>query len=107
MSNKSQQCLNILIDVSKNKSKITYGDLAKQIGVAAQGIGRFLNEVYNDVVIEQGLPDITLLAVYAKKDYGLYNSRGNTAQSVEFDPNDAAQMAMYVSDRQKVYAQWS
>ena len=41
MSPKSQQCLNILIGISKNKSTITYGDLAKQIGVAAQGIVPF------------------------------------------------------------------
>ncbi|MCS6129788.1 hypothetical protein G3485_22155 [Shewanella baltica] len=106
MSPKSQQCLNILISISKNKSTITYGDLAKQIGVAAQGIGRFLNEIYDDITINQQLPDITLLAVYSKKTYGLYNSAGRIAQSIVFDPNDPVQMAQYLSDRQKVYTQW-
>lgn len=69
-------------------------------------MGPYLNDVYNDVVINQGLPDITLLVVYANTQFGLYNSGGEVAQTVKVDPNNSNQVSQYLSDREKVYSQW-
>lgn len=100
------RCREKLIEVSKRWGTITYGELAAHLGVANQSVGGYLNAVYHDLVVDQGLPDLTLLAVYSGTEYGRYNSRGLPAQSVEFDADDPNQRAMYDSDRERVYQRW-
>jgi len=101
------RCRERLIQVSRQRGTITYGELAAHLGVANQSIGGYLNAVYNDLVVSQDLPDLTLLAVYSGTQYGRYNSRGGVAQSEAFDPNDPNQCAMYDADRERVYRQWA
>jgi hypothetical protein len=84
------RCRNKLIEVARQRGIITYGELAKYLGVANQSVGHYLDAIYNDLVIKFGLPDLTLLAVYKGTKYGRYNSRGLPAQSVEFDPEDGS-----------------
>jgi hypothetical protein len=97
------RCREILIEVAKQRGTITYGALAGRLGVANVGVTPYLNAVYNDLVIDQGLPDLTLLAVSSGSQYGRYNSRGSEAQSVPFNPSDPSQRALYDADRQAVY----
>jgi hypothetical protein len=101
------RCRDKLIEVSRRRLTITYGELAAYLGVANQSVGAYLNAVYNDLVIGQGLPDVTLLAVYSSTQYGRYNSRGSTAQSVEFNPADPSQRTLYDNDRESVYQHWA
>ncbi len=100
-------CRDRLIKVSRERGTITYGELAAHLRVANQSVGHYLNSVYNDLVVNSGLPDLTLLAVYSGTGYGRYNSQGRPAQSVEFDPNDQAQRARYDNDRDLVYQHWA
>src|SRR5690242_1894567 len=97
------RCRNRLIEVSRRRGTITYGQLAAHLGIANQSVGPYLNAVYDDLVINSGLPDLTLLAVYSGTKYGRYNSRGLPARSVVFDPHDPAHRRIYDSDRELVY----
>ena len=101
------RCRDKLIEISRRRSTITYGELATHLGVANLSIGKYLNAVYNDLVVNQGLPEVTLLAVRKGTQYGWYHSRGGAAQSVEFDPADPRQRALYDSDRERVYGHWA
>lgn len=101
------RCRDKLIEASRRRGTITYGELAAHLGVANQSVGAYLNAVYNDLVIAQGLPDVTLLAVYSGTQYGRYNSRGSAAQSVGFNPADSSQRALYDNDRESVYQHWA
>lgn len=100
------RCRDKLIEVSRQQGTIDYGELAAHLGVANQSVGRYLNGVYKDLVVDQGLPDLTLLVVYSGTNYGKYNSRGLVAQSVKFDPDDPKQRALYDNDRELVYQRW-
>lgn len=101
------RCREKLIEVARRKGTITYGELARYLGVAAQSIGKYLNPVYDDLVVARGLPDLTLLAVRSGSEYGRYNSQGLSAQSVEFDPNDPDHRELYDKERKRVYEHWS
>jgi hypothetical protein len=101
------RCRDRLIQVARQRGTITYGALAAHLGVIPQAVGKYLNAVYNDLVVEQGLPDLTLLAVYSGTEYGRYNSRGGAAQSVTFNPDNPSQRALYDADRERVYQHWA
>jgi hypothetical protein len=100
------RCRERLIQVARARGTISYGELAQYLGVANQYVGGYLNVIYNELVIAQGSPDLTLLAVYSGTRYGRYNSRGEAAQSAAFDPNDPNQRALYDDDRECVYQHW-
>jgi hypothetical protein len=101
------RCRERLITVSRQRVMITYGDMAAYLGVARQSVGRYLNAIYNDLVINNNLPDLTLLVVYNNTMYGNYNSRDLPAQSIEFDQNNPAHCRLSDSDREQVYLHWS
>lgn len=101
-----KRCREKLIAVAKKRDVISFGDLAKHIGVPAQSIGRYLNAVYNDLVVTQDLPDLTLVAVKSGSHYGRYNSTGAPAQSVVFDESNLDARELYDKERERVYQQW-
>lgn len=101
-------CRDILIEVSRRRSTITYGELARRLGVGdGRNVTPYLDAVYNDVVINQGLPHLTLLVVYSGTHYGNYNSRGGPARSVVVVPTNPVQLAAYDADRELVYRHWA
>jgi hypothetical protein len=100
------RCRDKLIEVSKKRGTITYGDLAAYLGVANRSVGKYLNAIYKDLVVRSKLPDLTLLAVYSGTNYGRYNSRGLPAQSVVFNPNKQDDCSTYDADRERVYQHW-
>lgn len=99
-------CQNKLIEVSKRRETITYGELAGYLGVANQSVGKYLNAIYENLVVNSKFPDLTLLAVYRGSRYGRYNSRGLPAQTVKFDPENPDHCRRYDSDRELVYQRW-
>jgi hypothetical protein len=62
-----------LIEVAKRHETITFGDLAKHLGIASQGPWTMLDEIYDDE-IAAGRPDLTLLVVRAATGYPPYVS---------------------------------
>src|ERR1700688_152060 len=100
------RCKTRLIAVARARETIIYSALAGVLGVANQSVGLYLNEIYADE-IAQGHPDLTVVAVYDKTGMVRYNSRGGPAQSVPVDPNNAADVAAYQAELERVYNHWA
>ena len=88
---------------------IYYGELAIHLGVANQGVGKYLTEIYEQLrKSDPKAPDLTVVAVYKQTDYGCYNSRGGPSRSVRVDSNDAVDRKQYDNELSRVYAyDWS
>jgi hypothetical protein len=99
-------CRNILVEVAKARRKITYGDLAKLLGVRNQSLGRYLDPIYYEE-IRAGRPDLTLVVVYADTGFGRFNSRGEAARSVKVDPHNPDHVKGYKRELARVYKQWA
>jgi hypothetical protein len=99
------RCRDKLIAVARERKTVPYGELARHIGVANQGLTPYLNAIYNEEM-SSGRPDLTLVAVYLKTGFGRYNSEGAVAQSVIVDHRDAAQVAKYKQELARVYRHW-
>src|SRR3954463_2256115 len=89
-----KQCRDKLITTARARSKIRYGDLAKDLRVANQSVGLYLNVIYKEE-IAQGRPDLTVVAVYPKTGMGRFNSRGGPGQSVVVDPANPEDVRAY------------
>jgi hypothetical protein len=98
------RCRVKLIDVARKHAKITYGEMAKHLGVVNQSVGRYLDAIYRDETIAAGRPDLTLVVVYSETGYGRYNSRGSQPRSIKVDPKNPADVQVYDAELRKVYA---
>jgi hypothetical protein len=103
----TKKCKARLIAVARaSKPKtITYGALAKLLGVANQSVGRYLNPIYEEE-IALGHPDLTVVVVYSKTGMGRFNSRGGPAQSIRVDPKNPSHRNAYDAELARVYAHW-
>lgn len=99
------KCKTRLIAVARASSRVTYGELAKHVGVANQSVGRYLDAIYNEE-IALGHPDVTLVAVYKDTGMGRFNSRGGPAKSIRVDPNKQSDVNNYQDELTQVYAYW-
>jgi hypothetical protein len=101
----TDKCKAKLIAVARANGTIAYSDLANQIGVANQSIGRYLNAIYEEE-IALGHPDLTVVVVYSKTGMGRYNSRGGPAQSIRVDPDNQSDVQAYKAELERVYRHW-
>lgn len=98
-------CRSLLRDAAKKGGRLTYGQLMKELGISRQQIKDCLNPIYREE-IDAGRPDLTLIAHYAGKWTGLYNSRGKQAQTIVVDPGNQVQLQAYKHDLSEVYREW-
>ena len=101
-----ERCRAKLIEIAHARGKITYGELAKFLGVANQSVGIYLNPIY-DYEIAKGRPDLTVVVIYPKTGMGRFYSRGRVAQSVVVDPKNPNDVRTYEEELNRVYEQWS
>jgi hypothetical protein len=85
---------------------ITYGALAGTLGVANQGVGLYLDEIYEEEIEGRDHSDLTTVAVYADTGFGRFNSQGAAVRSRIVNPNDAHDREMYREELLRVYAEW-
>ena len=97
------RCRAKLVEVARKHARITYGDLAKHLGVANQSVGPYLDAIYKDE-IAAGRPDLTLVVVYSETGYGRFNSRGRQPKSKKVDPDNSVDVQTYEAELRKVYA---
>lgn len=99
-------CRTKLVATARNRQKITYGALATHLGIANQSLGPYLNSIYKEEMAV-GRPDLSLVTVYSKTGFGRFNSGGGPAQSVQVDPANEEDVAMYNNELERAYDEWS
>jgi hypothetical protein len=99
------RCRSKLFEVARRGKQISYGDLAKHVGVINQGLGPYLDAIYLEE-IRQDHPDVTLVAVYSGTKFGRYNSRGRAPKSIKVDPENPTDIANYNAELKRVYKHW-
>jgi len=101
------RCRKILEDLAKSGDRITYGKLMSDLRIGRQSLADCLNPIYDsELNAKPSRPDLTLILHYSGSRFGRYNSRGGRAQSIEFNPNDKAQIQAYKDDLSNVYKHW-
>jgi len=80
----ASQIWEVLALAAKNQQSLTYGILAKLIGVAPRGLGKFLEPIQSYCLIE-GMPPLTILVVQQKT--GLPGSGFTGAKVPEYGEN--------------------
>jgi len=91
------------VATAKKHARIPYGDLARHVGVANQGLGPYLDRIYKDE-LANAAPDLTLVAVYSGTEYGRYNSRGRQPKTIKVNPNNPAHVRAYEAELNRVYS---
>jgi hypothetical protein len=94
------------LDAVFGRGTITYGALAGILGVANQGVGLYLDDIYEGEIEGRGRSDLTTAAVYAKTGFGRFNSQGATVRSGVVDPSNAHDRQTYREELLRVYAEW-
>jgi hypothetical protein len=100
------RCRDKLIEVARQGSPITYGDLAAHLGIANKGPWDMLDELYKEET-DVGRPDLTLVVAYSDTGLGRYDSEGGPARSVKVDPNNPDQVRAYGEALARVYEYWA
>jgi hypothetical protein len=88
------------------RGTITYGALAGILGVANQGVGLYLDDIYKTEIEGRDRSDLTTAAVYADTGFGRFNSQGATVRSRAVDPSNAHDRQTYREELLRVYAEW-
>ena len=100
------KCRKKLVEIAAARLRITYGELAKHLGVANQSLTPYLNAIYREEMAAER-PDLTLVVVYSDTGLGRYNSRGGAAQSVKVDPENSDDVRAYEEHLSKVHDRWA
>jgi len=100
------RCRAKLEETARKRDLISYSKLASHMGIANQGVGPYLNAIYQEET-ELDHPDLTLVAVYAGTRYGRFNSRGGPAQSVKVNPDKPEDRQKYDDEVKRVWDFWT
>ena len=108
------ECRKILCERAKAKQKITYGELAKALGLPSpkQNWKTVLDAISVDEVQRTGR-DLTLVVVYAQgpaKGLSRYFSNvrgGQKPRTTGLDPRNQSQRQQYESELQNVFAAYA
>jgi hypothetical protein len=108
------QCRKILCERAKQNKTITYGELAKELGLPSprQNWKTLLDLISVDEV-KRTNHDLTLVIVYSQgpaKDLSRYFSNirgGQKPRTTMLDPGDESQKQQYYRDRQNVFAAYA
>jgi hypothetical protein len=106
-------CFNKLLEVAKSHAPtnlrpvITYGEMAKYLGVTNQSVGKYLDAIYiREVQNRSNIPDLTTLVVYKDTNYGRYNSRGASVRSEKVNPDCDKHRNLYDEEIKRVCEYW-
>jgi len=100
-------CRKILCQTAKRRETITYGGLARALGLPSprQEWNTVLNPIAADEKRKTG-KDLTLVVVYASgpaKGLGRYFSQGRVPQATMLDPQNPRQVAAYKQELEKIF----
>ena len=91
--------------------RITYGRLARHLGVANQSVGQYLTAIYcREVEGKPEVPDLTTLVVAGTGKgagrYGRFNSRSGPARSIAVDSDNSEDVKLYEEELRRVDEYW-
>ncbi|WP_316979154.1 hypothetical protein [Shumkonia mesophila] len=101
------QCRKILCNTAKRRETITYGNLAKELGLRLprQAWNTVLDPIYEAEMRKTG-KDLTLVVVYASgpaKKLCRYFSNGQPARTKRLNPRNVRQVSDYKRELEKVF----
>jgi hypothetical protein len=101
----TSKCRSLIQAVASRGETIPYSRLAKNLGVANQSVGHYLDEIYKEEC-DARRPDLTVVVVYAGTKMGRYNSRGKPAKSKKVDPRNPTDVKAYQAELKAVHGHW-